>query len=453
MSKRSRDESGSTTSQADVARRGLVSINKLDYTLQPDLSVCVSRSGKKHFFQQSTYAPGSRAILIVNSGAEYVDPQNSYLSFTVVNGTTAGGGTASVYLGAGSGVNFIRRIILTTRSGDEIERVEGLNQLAPLLDRYLYSKDWLATHGSLMGYGTTDIRNAENTSASIGPGASRCFVIPLSAISGLFRTFDRLLPSMLMSGLRFEIEWAPLNQPVFTIGTTPVIGWTIASPELMLDQYQLTDSIQRVLNESAAMNGLEIVFSTFYNHSTSTAAGGTSLNIELRKAVSRALGLLTKIRRSTDKADADNMVSFPFNLSSYQVRIGSLYFPQQPIKTMVTNSDQAEVETYFHTLQGLGKIKTTSAPTGVTLAEFKGTVSQPIERAVDPTEGSMAAIYTDLERSSVQNLTGIPINNSRVAEVRIESKNALFLTDATVETYLHYVRLLRVFLQNTEVEE
>lgn len=428
------------TNQADVARRGLVSINRLDYTLQPDLSVCVSRSNKKHFFQQSVYTPSQRAICILNSGAEYADPQNSYLSFTVENKSflTANAATkVPMNLGVGSGTNFIKRLILTSRSGDEIERVEHVNFLAPVLDRYMHGRDWVETHGAMIGYGNSVITNGTvlNAGETIAASAKRTFVIPLSCISGLFRSFDRLLPSMLLSGLRIEIEFESAAMAV-TATVPDTILWEITKPEITLDQYQLTDSIMRVLNEEAAMRGLEIVYSTFYNHTSS--ATSTSANVEVRKAVSRALGVLTKIH-VPDGVDpiVDYMASSLFALSSYQVRVGSLYFPQQPIKTS-GGAEGALHEAYFHTQRGLGKIKTPSAPTSVHPTDFRGVAT-----------GGMGVMYTDLERSSVQRLTGIPINNSRVAEVRLEGT----VNGQIIDVWLHYVRLLRVFLQNVEVEE
>lgn len=429
------------TSQADVARRGLVSVNRLDYVLQPDLSVCVSRSYKKHFFQQNSYDPSQRSIVILNSGAEYIDPQNSYISFTVENT-----GSATIYLGVGSGINFIRRLILTSRSGDELERVENVNLLAPVLDRYMRSRDWLVTHGKMIGYetysngGILDFSNNSTTilkGEGIAAGSSRTFVIPLSCLCGLFK-FDRLLPSMLVSGLRMEIEWEAAAVACVSSAT---ISWKINKPELTLDQYQLTDSIMRVLNEEAAMRGLEIVFSSFYNH-TSAGPNGTAAAIEVRKAVSRALGVLTKIHANTGAASntVDYMTSSKFDVTSYQLRLGSLYFPQQPIKSS-GGSKGSLYEMFFHTLRGFGKIKTPSSATGVSPRGYDGLT----------TGGGIAAIYTDLERSNTQKLTGVPVNNSRVAQVLFETSASL--SSRTIDLWLHYVRLLRVFLQNVEVEE
>lgn len=473
---------GGDPSQADTARRGLVSVNNLDYVLNPDLSVSVSRANKKHFFQQTSYQPGGRAICILNSGAEYVDPQNSYLSF-VLRVPTLYSGTAPSTLPVtpaqfqaatydqqythkvGSAINWLKRIVITSRSGDEIERIENLHLLAPILDRYIQSSEWVETVGKLPGYSdartegavsgnptaiSSSVSIAQAAGVKLGSGATETqevatkkgqyhrvhYCIPMACISGLFRSFDRLLPSMLCSGLRFEIELSTSADAVGVAGGNKIgnAEFAIEDPQITLDQYQLTDSIQRVLNEESAMRGLEVTFTSWYNYPTASGNGGRA-NIEVRKAVSRALGILTTVTPSA--ADGVIMSDLTSQLTNYQVRLGSLYFPQQPIKITGDADNVALAEMYHHTLRGMGKIKNETSPTSVRMADFAGKLS---------------AVYTDLERSTVQKLSGVPINNSRVAEVRFETANS-FLSSKQINCWLHYVRLCRVFLQNVEVEE
>ena len=465
MSKRQRG--AEVSNQADVARRGLVSVNRLDYTLQPDLSVAVARSSKKHFFQHNSYTPGQRAICIFNSGAEYVDPQNSYVKFSVQVPFLGTADANPSFLGAGSACNFISQIILTSRSGDEIERIDNVNHLAPMLDRMMNSSDWIRTHGELIGYSNQDEKTTDGardlTEALDSPNfykktgkqvawvakqgralnrgtsanVKNFFIIPLSCISGLFRSFDRLLPSMLMSGFRLELQFASGNEALKTLGEESNSNqFTIDDLEVVLDQYQLTDSIMRVLNEEAALRGLEVVFSTWYNHVEAQKA--SEFNVQIRKAVSRALGILMKIAENAAEKDTDSFVGKIANFTAYQVRVGSLYFPQQGIKSSAANEAQAEL--YHHTLRSIGKWKTPNAPSSLSLHDYVGSGA----------DNSLQMIYTDLERSNTQKLTGIPVNNSRVAEVM--GTKALEQGDR-VMCFLHYVRLLRVFLQNVEVEE
>ena len=448
-----------------MARRGLVSLNQLDYVLQPDLSVAVSRNMKRHFFQRTKYSPGTDAICILNSGADYIDPQHSYLTFDVkCNGKP-------MALGSGSGLNFIERVILTTRSGDELERVADVNKLSKLINAYTRSSEWHRTTGSMMGYSelydstapvgvvASDPTTSEDTAHGlvIAPGDTQKhrFVIPMSELFGLFRSFDRLLPSMLCSGLRIEIHWADGSDVGFSVGTPvaavdnvfthPPLQWEVSDVSIMADSYQLTDSIQRVLNEEASIKGLEMVFSSWYHHATNTGESGAEVNIELRKAVSRALGVLHQVgyRGTTNGPTIDPFLSKPILTgagANFQLRLGSMYFPQQP----VTNKQ----ELYHHTLRGWGKLKTPSAPGSVSMNQFMQT---------------SGCVYTDLERSTTQKLTGVPVNNSRIIEIRGKDNftvvqptkfNQIGQPAAyTHNIWLHYVRLARVFLQNVEVEE
>jgi hypothetical protein len=466
--KRQRESKEPVNTQADVARRGLVSLNKLDYNLQPDLSVCVHRSHKKHFFQQTSYTANQKAIIIFNSGAEYVDLQNSYLSFQVVpDGTLAD--TVFQGFGVGSAMNLIQRVILTSRSGDELERIEDVNLLSVVLDRYTKSKDYRDTILRLQGMNdcnkatpfdaplypkTPHIFNADYATVITGQPVREAglnVVIPFPCLAGLFRSFDRLAPSMLMSGMRMEIHFETAAR-AFVNTAASVTNYTVKNIECSLDQYQLTDSIMRVLNEEASLRGLEMPFTTFYHHRANTKADTTDMNIEIRKAVSRALGVLHKVSPSVYEGKADNMKSVRHALVEYQVRVGSLYFPQQPIRPIGDTNDTS-YECYHHTMRGLGKFKTNHAP-GVMYEEFKGIGTQTEANIKNNTEGGMAAIYTDLERSNVQKLTGIAVNNSRVAELRLKRVSGLpFTTNSQIDCWLHYVRLLRVFLQNVEVEE
>jgi len=490
MNKRPRSEdaeAGNTQgNQADVARKGLVSLNRLDYVLQPDLSVVTSRTTKRHFFQQNTYQNGNRAIAILNSGAEYIDPQNSYLQFNVQirtpTVTTVPLPTGFYWLGAGSALNFIKRAILTSRSGDELERCDEVGQLACVLDRYMHSDQWIKTHGKQIGYesgipglaGSASENKGSEMSITLAAAAASSevyqFVIPLSCLFGMFRSFDRLLPSMLMSGLRIELEFESALRALAS-NDVGAFSYEIQAPEIVLDSYTLTDSIQRVLNEESAIRGLELVYTSFYYHSAqpkTLSNSSQAINVEVRKAVSRALGVLTKVRVQ-DKVAASPTIDYfrakPFATSSYQLRLGSLYFPHQPIVDK-WSVDSCLKEMYWHTMHGFGKIKTPSAPSAVTVFDGVRQSANQADQKVAAYDRypsyklGMQAIYTDLERSTTQRLTGIPVNNSRVAEIQMTDifwvppvSTGDVYTGWTIDVWLHYVRLARVFLQNVEIEE
>ena len=590
------------TSNADTARRGLVSVNKLDYTLQPDLSVAVMRANKQHYFAQNRYEPGAHMICISNSGAEYVRPDTSYFTFEVLNESVQTINNQVVpmdlQLGVGSAVNFFSDVVITSRSGDECERIQRIHKLSPILEKGTKSADYMSTCGRLAGFtlGSSSIPSSNGgtnlddvvfyeangvpqdkklsqviTGTTLADQKTTKFVVPLACLSGLFRNFDRLLPSMFMSGLRFDFQLNGKDIPTYyntlPTATNQIIKWSIVRPSIVLDSYQLTDSVMRVLNEEAALRGLEVVFRSYHNNNTSTES--SELALEVRKAVSRAISIVTIVSdNDQNNAQYDNMQTLPWSVSEWQIRCGSLYFPQQSIRGATPYS--TSLESYYHFMRANGKLSNGS-PQMITYEQFLGAVSkstgQPLSQAVRQSWGenadkyslsyeelgfvstntwaisavgvltittgvvpnftnvfrvgdlisfpsapnvvwrakitsltattaqlegfdlvqtllftlaqypfvlirpthfpereytkSLCAVWMDLERSNVQKLTGIPINNSRVLEIRMKfgtEVGADGTTAATnvrrqVDSYLDYVRLLRVFLQNVEIEE
>jgi hypothetical protein len=129
-----------------AAKQGILSINKISYTMPPDLSCAVSANMQSQFFQSSTYSPGTPAICIWNTGSQYVDPKNSILCFDVTNTSTAGAYFGPAY--GGSALNLIRQFTLYSRSGTIIERIDRVNQLSAIRNNFERSQAWVDTVGS-----------------------------------------------------------------------------------------------------------------------------------------------------------------------------------------------------------------------------------------------------------------------------------------------------------------
>lgn len=544
MSKRERS-SAQETSPADVgagqgagdaesARRGLMSVNGLTYTIPPDLSVVTERSNKNSFFAHNEYTAGQNMTCICNTGAQYILGRRSFMRFDIKNNSS----TEPMGFGVGSVLNLFRDVTITSRSGDDAERVFYCNRISTPMVRMTHSREWVKTVGKLAGF-TTNQRlfeyegrsytNAElvagattdesmfstrrvdqqprsaqfwdhtDTASStcpidqringadygfhIPPGGIRRVVVPLSLFTGLFQ-FDKLLPPPLMSGLRIDIRLESANIAFTALRVTGqaeayptnvALDYSILNPVITFDSYKLTDAIERVINEESAMRGLEIPFTSIYTTVTNySSEGGQVQNIECRKAVSRALCLsvIQEFQRNEARdAYFDNFQTLPFDFTSWQVRIGSLYLPQQRI----TGSKVAETygETYHHTLRSLGKLLSNNS-SSVHLEEWTGSINGNIRspndtfnkatyehakhKSLRKYEGqsttdrtkAMNMISVDLERSNVQRLSGIPINNSRVAEwIATSSANR----ERSVYLALKRVRVIRVFLQNLEIEE
>ena len=663
--------------------RSLISVNDLTYVLEPDLSCAVNRTHKRHFFQSNEYRNTQNAICILNSGADYIDPRRSFLEFEV----HLPDGMAIGYFGrAGSVANLIRQVTVSTRSGDEISRIADYAHFMNMMMPYQFDEQWFTQHGEMMGwqgciYGDDvwvqssmierqahealmdDVANHiedRTAGAQYIPVATdrrvgcnggdfaqntynqRRFQIPLYLLSPFFQ-YNRLLPAMIMSGLRIEIEWAdpvkafvhmkqqreditkylldgtsgvvqvvtdkgpkPISdvdskkvmvdahdvatrQNIFTLSNTEqaalrgvfvrpfenaITGFQIHKPIFNLCSVQLSDAVQRSLNELSAINGLEIVYCDYEKteaHLGSQQNTATAAYIEVRKSCSRALKAYARVYDTgRDKSTDDSLRGDDFPFLEYQWQLGSLYFPNQSVKTAqegvhsaysvaplaynyfldsidkyhpasrtaygpynrVFNVRDKSLRQAAHiygpnegthctkhqvTINSLGATTLTWDPKKQKLDLIPAPLVGPLENyyetaykdRTDLHHGQVGTYARDqhvlgvsLERSTLFNLAGVPVNNSRVLALRMRLwqpgageantihstrfsrqgaltgayarsacdliqvgptgvDNNPFLTDTNVNIgrgrrcliYLKFVKLARVFLNNVEVEQ
>jgi hypothetical protein len=165
----------------------------------------------------------------------------------------------------------------------------------------------------------------------------------------------------------------------------------------------------------------------------------------------------------------------------YQWQLGSLYFPQQKVSAK-SAYDMAGLS-YAYTLEAFDRFsggstcmleltgeKTDRERTGLTRTLCLQNWNQ-IPGAAPPDllsqerlyilgkpgsfQGGGETISVSLERSSLFNLSGIPINNSRVLALRgtYSSVPTPYCDAHTLHIFLKYVKLARIFLNNVEVEQ
>jgi hypothetical protein len=476
-------------------RQGMLAVNDLNYVLSPDLSVSVNNTYKNHFFQSTEYTHRQRGICILNTGADYADTRTSSLEFTLRIPDTA---VAAAFGKHGSAINVIKTITISTRSGDEVARITDLNHLSAMTNGFKYSEDWMTTVGQAAGFGGMVFQSGHVASDAQ-------FSIPLYLLTEFFG-YGRLTPAMVMAGMRIELEWEDpsvafqaFNTGSDTAASQSVTGYTIVNPYISIRSVQLTDGSQRALNEMSAVNGLEIVYCDWER--TEVSADTNRFHTEVRKAASRALKAFAAVRPNNTAADEGKVDSFSteaWDAVRWQWQLGSLYFPQQPISN---DSPRLTLpETYKHTLVACNTYKPevgkrSSVPfrdncnylqqnIGETIADpadlaavadqlkfeqrtghdFSDNTSTPWTEYANARLGTAASdagrngtfcngrstVAVTLERSDLFNLTGVPINNARVLALQME-----FLTTVSrkMTIFLKYVRLARVFLNNTEVEQ
>lgn len=309
-------------------------------------------------------------------------------------------------------------------------------------------------------YGRDRACRAEASDYSV---SGRRWCLPLRFMSGLF-DYDQLLPMQLTSGLRLEFEWENVRDAFRFVGVRGADGFNeppipatpnmdsikyyIKNARIVTDSCKLTDSVVQELNSRSAQNGLEIVYRTFFTTVASPARGTQELNIESRKAVSRCFGAMAAFYRNYHDAQEryarDYNETLPMNALEWQWRAGNLYFPNQMMKATGANNEiklkSMASETFMHVMRMFYKIKHTYEEPHVSIANYSDQFHGPgpshphfvpipdtIATPVAPTNtwhyptpikrihSPQTNLYPlDLERSTVQDLSGLPLNNSRV---------------------------------------
>jgi hypothetical protein len=420
----------------------------------------------------------------------------------------------------GSALNLFRRITISDRSGGELERIDFCNVLANKLLRYKNSLQYLNSIASFIGLGDLNSGSKrpegdglavnavyDGNSRGVRSHSVNKYCVPLRLLCGLF-DYEQLLPPQLMSGLKIELQletferafklvydgYATVADPgsaCFNKAQMDVYNYTLYNPVLALDCCRMTDSVQRELNERSANSGLEIMFRTWYT--SQHVINSASVHVESRKAVSRAFTAIAQFN-SIPTSDAkavelsrDSMAGYPLRTLSWQWRAGNIFYPQQPLTPNGADAMAGERETLWHVQRAFGKFKETWWPSAVTAESFtigdnqieynRGDLSRrispfavhsvnqfgddkagtlndaDIERPGGETDGILVC---DLERSTVQDLSGIPLNNSRVLALSVErdpSLPAAVLANSVVTLFLCHLKVARVFLDNVEIEE
>lgn len=217
-------------------------------------------------------------------------------------------------------------------------------------------------------------------------------------------------------------------------------SYVISRPRIVVDSVRLSDSIQRELNERSANDGLEICYRTWWSNSFSFN-NISEINAETRKAVSRCFQAFGRLTRrsgtSSEEQGRDSMGCYPVsNAKEFQWRCGNLYFPNQKLAQNNTG-DQLVLEAFMHANRMFGKGKETWWENSI---GYEDLLHAP----------HMLIYPVDLERTTVQDLSGLPLNNSRVLNLNLVMNNT---DNYDLIIYMQYLRIARVFLDNTEIEE
>lgn len=340
---------GGGKDDAADARMGMIQINDLVYKLDTDLSVAINRTHKTQFFQNTEYTNQQTAIAIINSGADYVDPRRSFFSFDVVLPQTDLLGSAnandvdyqnafvSAYLGKnGSILNLIDSIVVSSRSGDELSRVNDFGQLMQMVIPEMFGPEWRDSIGQEIGLGSI-IGGSNNGTLADVAGKNRWqraseqrrirFAIPLYLLSPLFN-YGRLLPSMLMSGLRIEIKWKPADVAFQQFWEGFPVEWPADGQAGQRSEYMDADMTEfKTFLGTSALSGNGALDNTMYPPATVlwSYARNVAQNTDFLSIVGGGVGVdFTAIRVSTGRRDFEPgdtiAMSFDVNVPDPYVR-------------------------------------------------------------------------------------------------------------------------------------
>lgn len=352
---------------------------------------------------------------------QYLNPAQSYLTFSVIRTGTATGSVNLDY----SASAFIRQ--LSVRLGSQVlETIQDYNVLYhALFDTQSNCDNSFHSSNILEGmHATTDrTGNAIATTKTY-------FCIPL--ISGVLGTLaSKMLPTGFMTGqLTLELTLAEAGDPIQATGMTgpeaAAVSWQIADVELVGEMVNVDPAVDQALR---AMNagGVYIPSSTFAAHGNLVPSGSQNASLLISSNSTCLKTLLSvfrkqaSIRLATARSVSERMNLFQ-NVGSWAYNIGGTRFPSRPVRT---NAEAfAELLKSFHSFSDV-------AGAGLhTLAFWTGTAASPAVPSY--------IVAQDLERYSHKSGTAESGINVSTSPIYLECTLSGSFNEAfAVTTFLH----------------
>lgn len=412
-------------------------INNLIYEMPKALSLATGRTHVKQYPQRNTYNLDRNTTMVFdwNTGNSYIDPKNSYLTMKIRAITPDVAIATMPVFGTGSALNMFREIRIRSRSGVELSRLENCNLYNKNRLDYNMTNAWHNSIGRAFFYDlNTSPFNQTNTKIS-------SLTIPLCELDSFFRPLKgQLLPAQLASGLRIELSMESIQKTFKDVGgfLTPATV-ELFDIAMVLDTVNLSDETAKLLNLESSQSGLEYCYPRVYNFSNVYPAGTSNFSMQITKSVSQAVHVHACIQRSdtVNGATTDSFLSAEWKTTSYQWRLGSQYYPHQALILPTGNGETDTYEAYMLTMSSFNKMSTL----------YKE--SRVIPQGYYFTQG---VISTSLERNQSLQISGSPINNSRILELLVERDGSVDGTDKVeVNSFLEYVSVAKTYIDNVAV--
>ena len=325
----------------------------------------------KHFFpsNQSTYSQSNNIIRIaISSSSAFLDGGNSYLKLDFQNNNATANTT---YTFSNSYHSLIERVRIVASSGAQIEDIMYYNQLHAYLSDVLLSSEKRQTRLQ-EGYSQAIVGNAvvastpfvsgDNIIANITAGitaslnsltstitydptsvgcsemsvaqtTSTTVYIPLE-LSQLVGSNKKLLPLFLTGELQLEITLAA--RPCMVSSITSPLTFEVSNVSYCSSMVEFSGGVNQALTAMVQQGGLHLHSTCWSNQKVTLTANQRSfVNSERLKSVKSILigftddNLVQVNKRVTNRQTNE--------VTSLQIKIGSDYYPPQPIKATSTN--------------------------------------------------------------------------------------------------------------------
>jgi hypothetical protein len=400
----------------------LLQVNRMLYKMPPSISIANSRHYQTGFPQQTAYTAGRTIVFDSQTGSAFIDGKTSYLKLRL---TTDNLGD----FGKGSAMSLVERVVVRSRQGKELSRLEGASIINNVNDRFTCPQGWFGTAGPAEGYPL----QGDITAYNQGLGTSNfaggvVFVLPVHKLCPCLNQ-DKLLPPQLMEGLRIEITL----QTAADAFLGAVTNYTVDQIELKWDAYDIADQFKRAVMEMAASQGLNLVHKEWYR--TIVAATATQYDFDIKKAASKALQVVTIPRLTSQLNDVgqDANKCETYDFSRQQYHIGSVYYPNSPLDT-ADQTAAGNKESFWWTL-----------------AAYRSLPCRMFQDVSPATYTSQFGVSSaSLNKSQTSDIQGTIINNSRALLAELQFATS---ADRRLDSYLCHLRAVKVFPSNVVVRD
>ena len=303
----------------------------------------------------STFTPANNVIRIPVSSSSFLDLSQAVLQFNLKNTDTG----ACILDGGASCV--ISRMRITGANGQEIERIDGYNLLAVVLDTYAGTHGQAMQDKMLKGSATPAFAYAQSGADAISAAATKNYC---QTLVGAW--FNPLAGKLLPPRVQFIVELT-LGTAVSCISyatATGVANYEVSSvsiniPAVMVEEPAYMSAMQSRMSSK----GVELYGSSYMQYISSLAASTGVENMMINARAVSLEALISVFRTQSRLSVANNLklsTATISTLSQIQWQIGNQQYPSAPLAMSSTAFSQA----YSETAKAFGALNKAS-PVGI----------------------------------------------------------------------------------------